>query len=375
MTFARRLSSLLLAAVLLAVAAAPAGAHDHKVVASGLANPRGLTFGPDGALWVAEAGSGGSGACIAAPGGPGQVCLGATGAVSRVDPWSGRVRRVVSDLPSLAPPPGAENAGVDATGPQDVSFGPFGAAWFTVGLGGNPDTRAQLGPDGAGLGRLYLRAPFGRVHEVADLAAYEADANPDGVEVPDSNPFSVDASNPWSVLVTDAGGNDLLRVRPWGRVSTVTVFEGGMTDAPPFLGLPPGTQIPYEAVPTGVVRAPGGGAYVGQLTGFPFPPGAANVYAVAEDGTTTVKVSGLTNVVDVARGRHGTLYVLEIARDGLLAGTPQGRLLQIDRDGTQTELAPGRLTHPTGVAVSRRGDVYVSDNGGSPTDGRVVRVR
>jgi hypothetical protein len=375
MTFTRRVVALMLTAGLLSIGAGAASAHATRTVAGGLANPRGLTVGPDGALWVAEAGSGGSGACQQGPE-TGQVCLGATGAISRVDPWSHRVRRVVGGLPSLAAPPGSEGAGTDATGPQDVSFGPFGAAWFTVGLGGNTMTRAQLGAAAAGLGHLFVRGRSGRVHDVADLAAYESQANPDGVDPPDSNPYSVDASNPFDVLVTDAGGNDLLRVRPWGRVSTVAVFPSGLTDAPPFLGLPPGTKIPYEAVPTGVVRAPGGGAYVGQLTGFPFPAGAANVFVVSRNGTTTVRASGLTNVVDVAVGPRGELYVLQISRDGLLAEDPApGRLLRIDPDGTRTELAAGELQHPTGLAVTRRGDVYVADNGGSPDDGRIVRVR
>jgi hypothetical protein len=158
-------------------------------------------------------------------------------------------------------------------------------------------------------------------------------------------------------------------VRPWGRVSTVAVFPPQPT--PPAPDVPP----TYQAVPTGVVRAPDGGAYVGQLTGFPFPVGGANVFAVGPKGTTTVKVAGLTTVVDVALGPRGSLYVLQISSTGLAGPPSPGKLLRIDPDGTQTELAVGKLVEPTGLAVTRRGNVYVSNQGGSPTDGQIVRVR
>lgn len=67
------------------------------------------------------------------------------------------------------------------------------------------------------------------------------------------------ASNPQAVhaglsgaAVTDAGGNSLVRMRFDRSIETFAVFDSRIVDAPPFVGLP-GTRIPMESVPTGVV--------------------------------------------------------------------------------------------------------------------------
>lgn len=357
-------------------ATATAAAKDSEVVADGLANPRGMTFGPYGRLYVAEAGRGGLGACVPSPEG-GLQCYGATGAITRVNVRSGRTRQIVDGLPSLAVQDIetlGDEPGSNATGPHDVSFDDQDLAYFTVGLGANPAVRARLGPAGRQFAGLYRIGRRGRARRVVDLGAYEARNNPDagqpGAQV-DTNPFSVDASNGDRVLVTDAGGNDLLLVEPRRRISTRAVFPFGSALAPPFLGLPPGTRIPYQPVPTGVVRVPDRGAYVGQLTGFPFPVGQANVFSVAT--RLTVRATGFTTIVDV--GFHEeNLYVLQISSRGLLGPPSPGKLIRIAPDGTRTELAPGELTQPSGVAIADDGDVYVSNNAGSGTDGEIVRI-
>ena len=63
-----------------------ATADEHlEVIASGLDNPRQLSFGSKGHLYVAEAGRGGSGPCVGGPEG-GPVCFGKSGAITRVTP-------------------------------------------------------------------------------------------------------------------------------------------------------------------------------------------------------------------------------------------------------------------------------------------------
>jgi hypothetical protein len=93
-------------------------------------------------------------------------------------------------------------------------------------------------------------------------------------------------------------------------------------------------------------------------------------------GAVTVFASGFTNIMDLAFGRNGTLYVLEIDHDGLLGGSTDGGLFAVSRDGTkrQIALAPGTLTMPGGIAVGRDG-LYVTNNSGSPGGGEVLRIR
>jgi hypothetical protein len=327
-----------------------------QVVASGLDNPRGLDIGHWGQIYVAEAGRGGDGPCATDPEGM-PTCLGATGALTKI--WHGKQRRVLEGLPSLAPAGGG-----NAIGPSDVSLGFFNA-YMTVGLGQNPAVRDGLGPLGQGLGKLYRISPFGRLREVADISAYEAAANPDGNTEEggiDSNPNSV-LARPARRYVVDAGGNDLLRVGPTGRISTLAVFPNVE---------PSGAQ----AVPTNVVQGPDHALYVSQLTGFPFPVGAANIYRVERrGGEPEVYASGFTNVTDLAFGPDGSLYVVEFATNGLMSGDPTGALKRIPPGGGPAEtIASEGLVTPYGVAVSRKGDIYVSNHGAEAGFGQVVRV-
>lgn len=348
-------------------AAATATGPSIEVIAAGLDNPRGLVA-THGEVLVAEAGRDGPGPSIVGSDGV-RVCLGQTGAVTAVRPGGKGMdqRRVVTGLPSLAP-----EGGAGATGPHDVAVGDK-ELLVTLGLAADPALRADLGPGGALLGRLVgVRPPAAAVRSIADLAAFEAAADPDqGLPgtAPDSNPYGLLAT-PGGALVTDAGGNTLVRVGPKGVVSAVAVLAPRLVPGPM-----PGSMIPMQSVPTTVARGPDGALYVGELTGFPFPVGGARILRIAKGAAPEVVAEGFTNVIDIAFDDDGRLHVLEFARNGLLSMDPAGALTRIEPDGSRTEIAAGALIAPGGIAFGRDGTIYVSNKSVLPGGGEILRIR
>ncbi len=333
-------------------------------VATGLDNPRGLTFGPDGSLYVAESGRGGAGPCLVGPEGD-TACFGTSGAVTKIS--HGKKSRVAKGLPSI----GDQDGGGNAIGPSDVSFRGHDL-YLTVGLGADPAARAGLPAAGQRANGWLLRASRYGVRQVADIAGFEGRVNPDGVQPPDSNPQAVLATRDGE-LVADAGGNSLVRVSNKAKVSLVATFPEQLVDAPPFLGLPPGTKIPMQAVPTSVVRGPDGAYYVGTLTGFPFQVGSARVFRVVPGKAPKVYASGFTNIIDLAFGPDRTLYVLEIARNGLLSGDPTGALIKVSHGKPGRVVASAGLNTPGGLAI-RGSSAYVSNCGTCAGTGSIVRI-
>ncbi|CRK56096.1 hypothetical protein [Alloactinosynnema sp. L-07] len=346
-------------AAILVTLLAPAVASANTgvtTIATGLDNPRGLAFAADGSLYVAEAGTGGTAPCF-----PGEtaaeVCYGATGAITKVG--YGHQRRVVTGLPSIA---GAD--GASAIGPSDVAV-VGGVPVFTAGLAVRAEHRPTLPGAGQNAGWL-LAANRGQVTRLADITGYATQTDPDG-----GNPNSV-AITSAGAAVADSAGNTLVRVNRDGGITTLASFPSQLVDAPPFLGLPPGTQIPAQAVPTGVVTGPDGAYYVSQLTGFPFPVGKASVFRVVPGEQPTVVAGGFTNIIDLAFDRRGSLYVLEVAHNGLLSGDLTGALIKVKRDGSH-EIVTTDLTGPGGIAI-KDGAAYVTDCGVCPGTGTVKRI-
>jgi hypothetical protein len=215
-------------------------------------------------------------------------------------------------------------------------------------------------------------SPNGERRLVADLNAYEIQNNPDGDHPGESDPYGVLALA-GERIVTDAAGNDLLRVGPDNHISTLAVFPERLVPAPPSLGLPPGTRLPMDAVPTNLALGRDGAVYVGELTGFPFPVGGARIYRVVPGHAPQIFADGFTNVIDIAFERDGRLLVLEIAKSSLLSNDPTGALIRLNRDGSRNTLLSEGLIHPTAIAV--RGDVlYISNCGTCAGGGQVIRV-
>jgi hypothetical protein len=350
--------------VALTLFAASASAQPGPVVvATGLDNPRHLTFSSDGELYVVEAGRGGTGPCVEHPT-LGEFCFGLTGAVTQVRD-SGPEQRVLTGLPSISVEDG------DTIGPSDIALTGSQKFVLSIGLGGSDQFRAGFGPQGALLGTLVTgKLKHGGFSLFADVLANEAIANPDGTDI-DSNPVGLVREGEGYVLA-DAGGNAVVRASHKGTFTTITPLPPGSALAPPFLGLPPGTQIPTDAVPTSVVRGPDGAYYISQLTGFPFEVGDASIWRVVPGQAPTVYASGLTNLTDLAFGGDGSLYAVEIASAGLL-NPPIGSLLRINPGSSQHETIIGGLFAPYGVALGR-GSAYVSTCSVCVGGGEVIKV-
>jgi hypothetical protein len=370
---------LLALAVIAAIAAVPsAQAHSGNgngwvTVASGLDNPRGIALGSHGDIWVAEAGRGGNGP----PCQPGEEptdpasCFGASGAFTLIH--HGVVKRVVTGLPSF----GDQGTGDNAVGASNIVANGKHITGLIGGAGGAAE-RALLATTAGPAANLFnwmvkINPWNGTVWPFADFAAYETANNPDNGEI-DSDAYGLTQTR-GGFIVADAAGNDVLGVSYHKHIKTLAVFPDVQVDAPPFLGLPKGAQIPMQAVPTATaVRPHDKNIYVGQLTGFPFPPGAASVWAIKPDGSTYPYATGFTNIVDIAWGPKGSLYVLEIASAGLLSGDPTGALIRVWPDGHQTTVASTGLVTPTGVAIAKDGTVYVTNYGTSAGKGEVLNI-
>jgi len=272
----------------------------------------------------------------------------------------------------------------------------WGVTYALTGAGGEPGQ-----PPIAGGSTLYRLRPGHSPVKVTDIAAYQAH-DPDPFNQADSptesNPFGVAALKDGTVLVADAANNDLLRVWPNGKTTTVARLKPRTVKVPAGLGSeapPAGTPFVAEAVATSVTVGSDGYWYVGELRGFPATPGTSEIWRIKPGSVGAVcdpvkpnkgnckrYADGYTSIVDLAGGPRGTLAVVELARESWLrfemGGSTIGSLyLQYPgkghRAGYKRELVRGQLNLPGGAAFNRWGQLFVAGPVFGP--GAVYRVK
>jgi hypothetical protein len=124
-------------------------------------------------------------------------------------------------------------------------------------------------------------------------------------------------------------------------------------------------------VPTSVETDAEGNLYVGFLTGFPWPEGAARIEKWS-GGELVETFSGLTAVVGLLVTDDGTIYATELGVFTQGSGFSPGRVVMVSADGI-TPLLEG-LPSPYGLAMNAAGELYVATGAIGGQDGAVVRV-
>ncbi|MFN6563723.1 MAG: ScyD/ScyE family protein [Nostoc sp. ChiSLP01] len=358
-------------------------AASFSVIAEGLYNAGGLSFGPDGNLYVTEAGIGGSGSCVPPPSGQGDsLCYGTSGAITKIG--NGKTERILTGLPSLALPDGTGGAG-----PRDIKFDATGKPYVLLGYGANP----VLGDRNLGntdLGKII--APDFNTNSwtsIADIASYELANNPDGNDV-NSNPLGliIDGNN---LVVVDAGANNLLSVKTDGNnLQAIATFPQEILTNPifppadtpsnepsqvPSVNETPQLQFPIQAVPSSVAKGPDGAYYVSQFSGFPFPEGGAKIYRIGADGLPTIYADGFTQLTDLEFDTEGNLYALQYANQSAWKGNFDGSLIRIAPDGTRTTILSGNgLESPSALTIGLDDAIYITNRGDRPGQGQVLKI-
>jgi hypothetical protein len=322
------------------------------VFATGFEFPRGLTFAPNGDLYVAEAGAGGTasttiGQCaqVIPPVGP--YHNGPTARISRVD-RAGNRTTFASGFAS-----GINSLG-DVLGVADVAF--VGDKLFALASGGGCSHGTMAVPAG-----IAMVGKSGAWSIVADLSAWQA-AHP--VAHPNAGDFEPDGS--WYGMISAQGS--LVAVEPnHGEVVRVNPRSGAITRLADI------SATQGHIVPT-VIAERRGAFYLSSLGTFPGTAGSQKILRLSRSGQVSEVASGFTAVLGLDFDSHGRLYVLETGEAGGFPAPGAGRVIRLDRKGNRVVIVDG-LFLPTGLRIGPDKQLYISNKGfGPPQPGEVLRV-
>ncbi len=340
-----------------AYAQPPAPSANVTVVATGLNNPRGLTFGPDGALYVAEGGVGGStsvvGICEQVPPPIGPYTGGKTARISKIAS-DGTRTTVVENLPSSqtsAPSGGLVSGVADVAFVGDTLYGLLSGAGCSHGVPDEPNGVIKVNRDGTSALVADLSA-FVRTHPVAK-------PNPGDFEPDETSYDMVEVGAKLYVVEPNHGALD--EVTPGGEIRRVLDISASQG----------------HIVPTAVAFHDGN-FYVGNLNTFPVQPGSSNIYKITPSGQIDVFARGVTTVLGIAFDGQGRLYALESDTTPGLPGPTaagSGQVVRMTASGTFEPVATG-LTFPTAMTIGPDGKLYVSNFGFGlpPGMGQIVRI-